>query len=637
MDRSAPRSSKVTIFLTAAISCLAGGRGEAADDPAPGTPAAPGLRFESAFLTLEASPSAPGLVELTVDSLGREKRPRNPLRPPAARAAKLAARREGSRIEYRAAGPGSAGPAPWAIDLAEKRIRLTSSWSDGSRPEPLVLDFDPRVCHATLLGRMEPDGSVTLPALLHLPDQGTFRVTVQGAGRTALGFSARRFGGEFVKVSFPPASASRPGIEYDLEAVAIHPSVPGIEGDRRFDGFRRNWLNIFQQNPAVRALANNAASDPCPITVFAYAEIAARTPPLAEGLTALDLIRDTLDRYLEGMLGYGIAGYIMYDNPDDPGQGPYDFLDTYPSLLIAAGKCFRGSGGRPWLERRYPRLAAWAGKMLAFDADGDGLLEYPASGNAGSWKKEIPLRPANWWDTIGFGHKDAYSNALAFRALRVMEELAGAAGKPEEARRFGERAEKLRAAYLDAFLNPKTGVLAGWRSADGKLHDYHFTFVNGTAISLGLVPRERAGGIMDRLLGKMREAGFTRFELGLPGNLVPIRREDYVHLEKRWGGPEKEDGSDAFEIYENGGATACFVYFTLNALYGLGRREEADAMLFPMLRAFEEGGFSGFGPGGESNDWKAWDGTPHGYEGFLTDGYLTLLAVLARSDPPSIR
>jgi hypothetical protein len=53
-------------------------------------------------------------------------------------------------------------------------------------------------------------------------------------------------------------------------------------------------------------------------------------------------------------------------------------------------------------------------------------------------------------------------------------------------------------------------------------------------------------------------------------------------------------------------------------------------MLFPMLAAFEQGGFQGFGPNGMTDDWKAWDGTPRGYEGLLVDGYQALLAVLSR-------
>jgi hypothetical protein len=188
----------------------------------------------------------------------------------------------------------------------------------------------------------------------------------------------------------------------------------------------------------------------------------------------------------------------------------------------------------------------------------------------------------------------------------------------------------LRAAYLGAFFNPATGVLAGWRSADGQLHDYYFPWVNGIAIHYGLVPKEQANAILDRLLAKFKEVGYTRFDLGLPGNLMSVPRKDYVHWERRWGGGEREDNADGFQKYENGGATACFAYFTLAALYDLGRRNEADRILFPLLEAFEEGAFQGQGANGMSRDWKAWDGTPWGYEGFLVDNYYALLAVLAR-------
>ena len=47
-----------------------------------------------------------------------------------------------------------------------------------------------------------------------------------------------------------------------------------------------------------------------------------------------------------------------------------------------------------------------------------------------------------------------------------------------------------------------------------------------------------------------------------------------------------------------------------------------------MLKAFEDGGFQGSNADGDTYDWKAWDGTPHGYEGLLVDGYLTLLAAM---------
>ena len=172
--------------------------------------------------------------------------------------------------------------------------------------------------------------------------------------------------------------------------------------------------------------------------------------------------------------------------------------------------------------------------------------------------------------------------------------------------------------------------MAGWKSEDGKLHDYYFTFVNGVAITYGLIPRDKANLIMDRMLAKMKEVGYTHFDYGLPGNLIPIRQEDYMVHNPRWGGPEKKDGSDGFQTYINGGATGCFVYYTLQALYQLGRRSEADAILFPLLQGYAQGGFQGHGANGMTYDWKSWDGTPHGYEGLLVDDYQALLAVLSR-------
>jgi hypothetical protein len=588
-------------------------------------------QYGSPFMRVQLASDQPAFVELCVDSLGKTKWGANPLRPPARPERTYEVIRMGSRFEYRLSGvPRNEAPS-WTFEFSERQIRLRSFYSPSAPPPPLLLNINPHVNRATLLGLMNDDGSVRLPALLHMPDRGTFRITSDSAKELAIGYDAFRHPDEkqraedFVKVTFPAASASAPRLDYNLEVVAIYPDKPGIASDPRLDGFRRNWLNIFQLNPRVRALANHAASDVCAFTLYEYSAVAVRTPPLAPGLTALDLIRQTLDRYLSGMKAYGLAGYV----PNDPTL-PYDYLDTYPSLLIAAWDYVRGSKDEGWLKGNYEGIRNWAGKLLAMDRDGNGLFEYPVSGNSGIWDKKFTMHAANWWDDIGFGHEDAYSNALAYHALLGMAEMARRAGKADDARLYAARAEKLRSVYFKTFYHPATGVLAGWKSADGSLHDYFFTFVNSVAITYGLVPRDKANQIMDRLLAKMKEVGYTHFEYGLPGNLVPIRRDDYLEARQAWGGGVKEDGSDGFQIYENGGATACYCYFTLQALYQLGRRADADMILFPMLRAFEQGGFQGSGPSGRTYDWKAWDGTPYGYEGLLVDGYMTLLAVLSR-------
>jgi hypothetical protein len=207
-----------------------------------------------------------------------------------------------------------------------------------------------------------------------------------------------------------------------------------------------------------------------------------------------------------------------------------------------------------------------------------------------------------------------------------MEDIARQCGYLHEAQEYRKRAEKIKAIYYKTFYNPATGVLAGWKSADGQLHDYYFLFINGMAVTYGLVTTQQGGDIWDKLLQKMKSVGYSRFDIGLPGNLVPIRKEDYVDSRKRFGGSALADGSDGFQIYENGGASACYAYFTIQALRTLGRVKESNAILYPMMQSFEDGRFQGRTSNGLTYDWMDWDGNPHGYEGLLVDGYLTLLA-----------
>jgi hypothetical protein len=586
-------------------------------------------QFQSSFLRVELAPNQPAFTVLAVDSLGKKKLNRNPLRAPAEPSKFYEVRKSGTRFEYRLAG--SPGSAPvWSFEFSDRQVKLRSNYSPGNSTPPISLDINPHVSRGTLLGLFNDDGTIRLPAVLHLPNLGTFRITATQGKGLGLGYDALRHKdkkvriNDFVKVSIPGASAVNPQVAYTLDVVSIWPGPPQLANDPRFDGYRRDWLDMFQLAPRFRALANHAASDVVPFTTFEYSAMAVRTPPLAPGLTALDLIRATLDRYLSGMKGYGQVGYI----PNDA-SAPFDFSDTYPSLLMTASDYVQGSKDDVWLKKNYAGIKDWATKLLAMD-HGSGLIEYPVSGNSGIWDKKFSSHAANWWDDIGFGHYDAYSNALAYKSLLDMAALAKRANQSEDAKLYVARAEKLRSVYYDTFYNPATGVLAGWKSKDGQLHDYYFTFVNGVAITYGLIPRDKANKIMDRMLAKMKEVGYTHFEYGLPGNLIPIRQDDYLEARQEWGGGTKADGSDGFQVYENGGATACYAYFTIQALYQLGRHKEGDAILFPMLRSFEDGGFQGSAPNGRSYDWKSWEGKPYGYEGLLVDGYLTLLSVLSR-------
>jgi hypothetical protein len=375
------------------------------------------------------------------------------------------------------------------------------------------------------------------------------------------------------------------------------------------------------------ALANNSSATTCAFVLYLYSDVAKYTPELVKGFTAMDLIKNTLDRYLSGMKGYGLTGY----NENFGWASQYNSSDSMPSLVTAACDYILPTKDLKWAEQHYAGIKAWADDMISTDKDNDGIIEYGYSGNANTWSarnKPDFKRPANWWDTIGFGHDDAYSNALAYRASLLLSEVAERINKADDSKYYASFASKLKSNYYNRFYNPATGLLAGWKSSDGKLHDYWFTFVNSIAVCFGLVDDSQAKRIMTILVNKMKEVGYTDFSLGLPGNLIPVRGEDYTDNNPRYG-YGKEDGSEGFQKYENGGASGCYAYYTLHALFKTGMINEAKAMLMPMLEGYKKGDFAGYCTGSEmSKDWKTWKGECWGYEGFLVDNYHTFLAVL---------
>lgn len=585
------------------------------------------LQFVSSFMDLELSSVAPEFVSLNIDGLGKGRRGANIAdanKGQTGYKASASTSSGASRIEYRIAAAPNNTPPAWTFEFSGNKIVLTSQWCADFVSAPMVFHFNLSQVHSTVLGLFRKDGLLAVPALLHFPGQGSMRLTAN-VSEIGVTYTSDR-PKSTATLSLPGASPEYKRIVYTLDVTAIYPDVPGISNDSRFDAFRRNWLNVLQLNPSYPALSNNTASDTCAFCYYEYADVAALTPPLAEGLAALDVMRQTLDRILAGGTAYGLPapGWLCC---------PSAFSDALPALLIAAANCVRAGSADAWLAANYGGIRAWAESLLASDTDGDGLFKYSVSGNSGIWKDGTPtFRPSNWWDTIGFGHEDAYGNALAFRALHNMSMLAEKRSATADAARYKAAANKLRDAYYKRFYDPETGVLGGWRSADGQLHDYYFLWINGIAIHYGLVPKPEANAIMDKLLAKMREAGYGNFAMGLPGNLVSVALKDCVDKRGngRFGCGTRTDNSDGFQNYENGGATGAFAFFTLAALYDLGRNAEADAILFPMLDAYGKCGFDGRDASGRSPDWRRWDGTFKGYEGYLTDNYYALLAVPLR-------
>jgi hypothetical protein len=203
-------------------------------------------------------------------------------------------------------------------------------------------------------------------------------------------------------------------------------------------------------------------------------------------------------------------------------------------------------------------------------------------------------------------------------------------GRKERQVRYAHLADRLKGAFAKTLHNPATGWLAWWKSADGQLHDYASPVISSMAIEYGLVEPSQGRDMLARFWKKLDEVGFRRFDLGLPVTLVPVRKGDYL----KGVGPKREDGSDTFGQYLNGGCVVSDTIHFLAAHYVVGERDKADRILRAMLErqsrsVFPNGGAfqNGYGGGAE---FMTWEGKPCGYEGHLTYSWSFLQAVLLR-------
>jgi hypothetical protein len=615
------------------------------------------VTYQSRWLKVSFPLDRPGITFLSLDATGSGRLAKNLLKAPqgadmiaagwdeqaSSADSSFTISRAGNVVRYAGIRMGDMETDDLAFTVESKGLRVSivrhiPAGYIATEVSPLRMLFDAAITPPSPMGRLKVRSELRFPVLLHFPDYGSLLVRAE-AEEPLWSFTGRR-GAREVQLSLQTGlKANKDGITMqrggqfrttlDMRLTEVYPEKALVDADPSLAGLKRGWLNIFQFRPDVACLSNNSLSDNVLFCVYEYADQAIFTPPLFDDFTALDLVRMTLDSYFDGTPGYGGDRDIFVDSDPAMVIAAWDVATGGESEgdILPVSEYFRSVKGkrRMWLQRRIEDIEKYADHILAADADGDGLAESKRTGISGSGINGAGEWSSNWWDVISFGWKDAYGNALDYRALRCMTDLERRLGRNDRAALYALRAAKIKAVYYRTFYNPETGILAGWRSKDGKLHDYGFTFVNGIACAYGLVTKEQGNALMDRMQAKFREVGYTNFRIGMPGNLVPVARKDYAGGGVL-GEPHKDDGSDSFQSYENGGATGSFAYFYLQGLYALGRKEEADSILNAMLEGYRDGVFqNGVGSG---VDWKRWDGTPCGYEGLLTDTYYALTAYL---------
>lgn len=534
---------------------------------------------------------------------------------------------------------GETASLTWEIAVEGSTMDF-SFQADGIDRVRLVFPFDARMAGTTVFpASWETDGNLLLPAIISAPDFGQILVSgpenVQISGQLT---GSRKDHTVDLIIEMPPVCA--------LHFTPVFLPMPqGFTDESLWRVARRGWFNIWQ--PSARwgeqgrpfsappgILSNNVISDPVSCLIFLYADQAFFTPEAAPGISIAAHVRRTVDYWiLEKTRPTGeVVAYWDYG----------DMLDANASPLIAAWDYVESTGDTPWLEQRIERLEFVADYLAKRDIDADGLVECTHSGNYGSLFD--PARSASAWDTINAGHKDAYSNALTYRAWRCLADLEAKLGRADQRARYSNLADRLKERFFPTLFDPATGWIAWWKSEDGELHNLACPMINALAIEYGLVEPAAGRDILLRLWAKMEELDFKRFDLGVPLTLEPVRRGDYLQPKPGspaatiCGAPEREDGTDTFGKYLNGGCCVSDAVHFMTALYMSGERDKGDIILKAMLKrqeqgvfpnggAFQNGIIDAYPQGAEFFDWQ---GNTCGYEGHLTYSFSFLQAVLLR-------
>jgi hypothetical protein len=524
----------------------------------------------------------------------------------------------------------------WEIDTTHPVWSMTFSWQgsdcDGLTALRLVFPFDAAATPTTFITEHWRDADrLSLPGMLCAPDLGAYTVK---AGAPLEGHLTGRPQDKVVELVLElPVQTAEPACILRFEPVVL-PTPTGVS-PALWAQTRRGWLSLYNTTAntyaadgrlcaAAGMLGNNVLSTPVSSCLFCHADTALLLPRLTPEIHAGPILRRSLEFWLDCETGPdGFVRYYSLSPLADP-------MDANAGLLIGIWAYLEITDDVDWLERYFDRIELIARYIAGRDVDGDGLVESRQSGNLGTkdWGDSI-------YDTISSGHQNAYCNALIYRAWRHLGDLCRRLDRPERQRRYNELAARLRAAYLRSFLNPATGWLGWWRSADGTLHDYAAPIVNAVAVTSGVVWRDVGRDILCRLWDRLQQVGFHRLDTGIPTCLSPVPRD----LQPMDFGGQQEDGSDTFRRYCNGGVFVQDASRFITALYLVGEREKAETVLQAMLTRQHQGGHfangSGFNAGvtnrmGTGPSIMDWDGNPTCYEGFMARDTAFLHGVFTR-------
>ena len=479
----------------------------------------------------------------------------------------------------------------------------------------------------------------TMPLIVHFPDFGRVEISATSKdvfcveelqlsrdftgielGYLNYSFNHNRIHALHFGSSYLTFKSNNPLERVTLNFKVLDECYPHFEGenDPKYNGLKRNWLNAFAMNRELYDMGDN-------IYFHGTGHLAIHMKSdllqmVNEGEEQFEIIRRTYESQVERSFKRcqahdGEVSVNFFNKEKTKGFGCA--VDSTPGAII--GLVGVSKWNMPLAKKLLPNAIKAADYIMSRDTDGDGIFEVAFPGDYMFQECEFGQQ-TNWWDNFAFGHKDIYFNYLCHRALRELCELLEKLNKRSLAKKYREQLKKFDKVFFDTFYNPETGLMAGWISKNGKVHDYGFTFAVSMGINEGLISKEKGAKMIKILLDIMDKEGYGDLRFGIPGNVMPVAQEDtmYWPCMSDWG------------RYENGGLNGMNGYHFLTSMYNVGMTEEADKILFAILDTYEkEMTHSGLMPGYcRSVDWRTKEGVACGYN-YLADNYYFLLSVYA--------
>ena len=425
----------------------------------------------------------------------------------------------GSTVEYLVDMPGHR--ASYRYTFHVERARLTVEIERTADRAVLAWDSsawhiatDNRVTPTTVLGRLTrvgETGLVEANALWHFPrhgclhvestddvafrsdslrplDTNTFELKVAETA-TDLGDYVLRGGTHRATVTF---TVGAPRVA-SMSAATPDPVRRMVD---------RHSLTALSYRPDTSTISNNGGSMHCTTSLNDVSAIAERLDELPFGVHPMELVRDSLERWLHGAPSYG-SGRTSH--------GRHLLEDEYVHLgadtLLGLARYLRWDEDSAFFEHNAPAIEAAIAQMMARDIDGDGLVESTIRrGRSGEHQWGTA-----WSDVLSFGWKDAWANAVLHEAWTVLAEVLPRYGRDSLAEDIRQLDRKLIDAYSDAFVDPRSGRVGGWRSDDGVLHDYVFPLVNATAVVSGVIDEPTGRRAMESVWAELRRRRVRRF------------------------------------------------------------------------------------------------------------------------------